>query len=79
MPGLREINAAQLIGLMPDVILTASTTNLMVVRQATSTVPIVFVSVVDPVAQHIVASVRQPGGVLNDPRTFLPGGGRPVD
>jgi ABC-type uncharacterized transport system substrate-binding protein len=44
------------------VILVASTTNLTAIRQATSTVPVVFVSVSDPVAQGFVASVRQPGG-----------------
>jgi putative ABC transport system substrate-binding protein len=51
-----------LIGLAPDVILVASTTNLTAIRQASSTVPIVFVSVSDPVAQGFVASVAKPGG-----------------
>jgi putative ABC transport system substrate-binding protein len=60
--GLSQTYAAQLIGLMPDVILVASTTNLTAIRQATSTVPVVFVSVSDPVAQGFVASVAQPGG-----------------
>jgi putative tryptophan/tyrosine transport system substrate-binding protein len=46
--GLSLTYAAQLIGLMPDVILVASTTNLTAVRQATNTVPVVFVSVSDP-------------------------------
>ena len=41
--GLARTYAAQLIGLMPDVILAASTINLTVIRQATSTVPVVFV------------------------------------
>ena len=61
---LARTYAAQLIGLMPDVILAASTTNLEVVRQATSTVPVVFVQVSDPVAQGFVASVAKPGGNL---------------
>jgi putative ABC transport system substrate-binding protein len=56
--------AAQLIGLMPDVILTASTPNLTVIRQATNTVPVVFVRVSDPVVQGFVANVRQPSGNL---------------
>jgi putative ABC transport system substrate-binding protein len=60
--GLAQTYAEQLIGLMPDVILVASTTNLTAIRHATSTVPVVFVSVSDPVAQGFVASVRQPGG-----------------
>jgi putative ABC transport system substrate-binding protein len=60
--GLAQTYAAELVGLMPDVILIASTTNLTAIQQATSTVSVVFVSVSDPVTQGFVASVRQPGG-----------------
>jgi putative tryptophan/tyrosine transport system substrate-binding protein len=59
--GLAQTYAAQLIELMPDVILAASTTNLTAIQQATSTMSVVFVSVSDPVAQGFVASARQPG------------------
>jgi putative ABC transport system substrate-binding protein len=59
--GLARIYAAQLIGLMPDAILAASTMNLTVIEQATSTVPVVFVQVADPVTQGFVATMRQPG------------------
>jgi len=48
---LAQTYAAQLIGLMPDVILAVTTVNLEVVRQATSTVPVVFVRVSVTVAQ----------------------------
>ena len=61
---LARIYAAQLIGLMPDVILASSTTNLTVIQQATSAVPVVFVAVSDPVAQGFVANVTRPGGNL---------------
>ena len=61
---LARVYAAQLIGLMPDVILAVSTTNLTVIRQATSTVPVVFTQVSDPVAQGFVASPTKPGGNL---------------
>jgi putative ABC transport system substrate-binding protein len=61
---LARIYAAQLIGLMPDVILASSTTNLTIVQQATSTVPVVFVQVSDPVAQGFVANMTKPGGNL---------------
>jgi putative tryptophan/tyrosine transport system substrate-binding protein len=61
---LARIYAAQLIGLTPDVILTASTTNLTVIQQATSTVPVMFVQVSDPVEQGFVASITKPGGNL---------------
>ena len=59
---LARIYAAQLIGLMPDVILADATLNLTVVQQATFTLPVVFVQVSDPVAQGFVASLTRPGG-----------------
>ena len=59
---VQRIYAAQLIGLKPDVILVAATPGLRVIREATSTVPVVFVRVSDPVAQGFVADLRQPGG-----------------
>jgi putative ABC transport system substrate-binding protein len=59
---LARIYAAQLIGLMPDVILAASTIGLATIRQATNIVPVVFVQVADPVAQGFIPSLRQPGG-----------------
>src|SRR5439155_15052011 len=61
---LARIYAAQLIGLMPDVLLASSTTNLTIVREATSSVPVVFIQVSDPVAQGFVANVTRPGGNL---------------
>jgi putative ABC transport system substrate-binding protein len=61
---LARIYAAQLIGLQPDVILAASTTNLEVIRQATSTISVVFLQVSDPVAQGFAASLTKPGGNL---------------
>ena len=63
-PALARTYAAQLIGLMPDVILVSSTINLTEVQQATSTVPIVFLAVSDPVAQGFVTSMSHPGGNL---------------
>ena len=59
---LARIYAAQLIGLMPDVIVASSTTNLVVVQEATTTIPVVFTQVSDPVAQGFVASMTKPGG-----------------
>ncbi len=59
-----RLYAAQLMGFQPDVILVASTANLIAMRQATTTVPIVFVQVSDPVAQGFIASVTKPGGNL---------------
>ena len=59
---LARMYSGQLIGLMPDVILVASTTNLIAVQQATSTVPIVFVQTTDPVVQGFVPNLTRPGG-----------------
>jgi putative ABC transport system substrate-binding protein len=61
---LSRIYAAQLIGLMPDVILADATLNLTAIQQATSTLPVVFVQVSDPVAQGFVPSFTHPGGNL---------------
>ena len=62
--GLARAYAMQLIGLMPELILAASTTNLIAILQTTSTIPIVFMSVSDPVAQGFVANMSRPGGNL---------------
>ena len=54
--------ATELIGLAPDGILAASTTNLLALKRATQSIPIVFVLVSDPVAQGIVTNLTWPGG-----------------
>ena len=55
-------HAAELAALAPDVILTASSPALAALQQATRTVPIVFVSVIDPVGSGFVDSLARPGG-----------------
>jgi putative tryptophan/tyrosine transport system substrate-binding protein len=54
--------AAALIGLAPDVVVTQSSTALRAMRQETSTIPIVFTLVADPVAQGFIESLARPGG-----------------
>ena len=54
--------AAELVALAPDVILTISSVNMTALLQATRTVPIVFVAVVDPVGAGYVDSLSRPGG-----------------
>ena len=54
--------AAELVRLKPDVIVTTSTPASMAARKATSTIPIVMVSVGDPIAAGLVSSLARPGG-----------------
>jgi ABC-type uncharacterized transport system substrate-binding protein len=54
--------AAELVGLKVDVIVSSSTPSVLAVKKATSTIPIVFVSISDPVASGLVASLARPGG-----------------
>jgi putative tryptophan/tyrosine transport system substrate-binding protein len=54
--------AAELIAAQPELILSHSTPALIVLQQEARTIPIVFVQVIDPVAQGFVASLARPGG-----------------
>jgi len=60
--GLVRKYAAELAALAPDVILTSGSVTVRPVQQATRTVPIVFVGVVDPVGSGYVDSLSRPGG-----------------
>jgi putative ABC transport system substrate-binding protein len=54
--------AAELVALVPDVILAHGVLTVRPLLQVTRTVPIVFVAVTDPVAAGVVDSVSRPGG-----------------
>jgi putative ABC transport system substrate-binding protein len=54
--------AAELVALMPDVILAAGGTVMAPMLQATRTVPIVFTQTPDPVGSGFVESLARPGG-----------------
>ncbi len=54
--------AGELVKLAPDVILAGGTSSIAVLKQATHSIPTVFVIVNDPVAQGFVSSVAHPGG-----------------
>jgi putative ABC transport system substrate-binding protein len=51
-----------LVALTPDVILANGSAGIEVLQQATKTVPIVFVSLADPVGAGFVESLARPGG-----------------
>jgi putative ABC transport system substrate-binding protein len=54
--------AAEFVRLKVDVIVTAGTPNTAAAKQATSVIPIVFVSTGDPVGTGLVASLARPSG-----------------
>ena len=54
--------AAELVNLKVDIIITHGTPATLAAKGATGTVPIVTVSLIDPVGSGIVASLGRPGG-----------------
>jgi putative ABC transport system substrate-binding protein len=62
--------AAELVALAPDVILCSGSPTVAALEQATSTVPIVFVQVPDPVSSGQVESLARPGGNATGFATF---------
>jgi putative tryptophan/tyrosine transport system substrate-binding protein len=61
-PGNFRKYAAELIVLGPDVVLASTTAAVAQLQQASRTVPIVFVSVIDPVGSGLITSMARPGG-----------------
>jgi putative ABC transport system substrate-binding protein len=55
-------STVELAALAPDVILTSGSVTVRPLQQATRTIPIVFVQVVDPVGSGYVDSLAHPGG-----------------
>ncbi len=53
--------AQELVGLKPGVLVANGTPSLIAMRQVTSTIPVIFVSVADPVGQGFVPSLARPG------------------
>ena len=56
--------ARELVALQPDVIITQSTPATAAMQPETSTIPIVFAGVADPIVSGFVASLSRPGGNL---------------
>ena len=64
--------AAELVRSTPDVIVVATSPALAQLQQLTSTTPIVFIQVGDPVAAGIVSSLARPGGNVTGFQGFEP-------
>ena len=60
---MREL-AAEFVAQSPDVIVVSGTPAVAALKRATSSIPIVFVGVNEPVAQGFIASMAHPGGNL---------------
>src|SRR6266702_5020552 len=53
---------AELVGQKPDVLVAVTTNAALAVKKATTTIPIVFMGVTDPVTAGLVESLARPGG-----------------
>jgi putative ABC transport system substrate-binding protein len=56
--------AAEIVALKPDVILANTTPAVAALQRETTTIPVVFVQVTDPVGQGFVTNLARPGGNL---------------
>jgi ABC-type uncharacterized transport system substrate-binding protein len=63
---------AELVGQAPDVIVAINSPVVAVLKQATSSIPIVAVSVADPVEQGFVVNLAHPGGNITGFTAYQP-------
>jgi len=61
-PALFQRYAAEMVALGPEVLLAEASPSVEALRRQTSTIPIVFLIVTDPVGQGFVESLARPGG-----------------
>jgi putative tryptophan/tyrosine transport system substrate-binding protein len=64
--------ARELVGIPVDVLVTLAPPATVAARNATQTIPIVFVAIGEPVASGLVASLAQPGANLTGTTRMLP-------
>src|SRR5262245_36845308 len=60
-PNQARRNASELIALAPEVILASASPSTAALQAATSTIPVVFITVIDPIGAGFVESLAQPG------------------
>jgi putative ABC transport system substrate-binding protein len=61
-PALYDRYAAELVALAPEVIVTGGTPAVAALQRQTTTIPIIFSTLADPVGQGFVDSLARPGG-----------------
>ena len=66
--------AQELVDLKPDLIVVSAPQPGRAAKNATSTIPIVFLTVADPVRVGLVESLARPGGNVTGVATLVPGG-----
>jgi putative ABC transport system substrate-binding protein len=71
-PERARMFVTELLSLAPDVIVAHGTPALTALHRATRTIPVVFVSVIDPVGAGYVESLALPGGNITGFSTFEP-------
>ena len=65
---------AELLAAKPDIIVAVAPQSARAAKDATSTVPIVFVAVADPIALGVVTNLARPRGNVTGLSTVVPGG-----
>ncbi|HYN19945.1 MAG TPA: ABC transporter substrate-binding protein [Thermoanaerobaculia bacterium] len=65
---------AELLAAKPDIIVAVAPQPARAAKDATSTIPIVFVAVADPIALGVVTNLARPSGNVTGLSTLVPGG-----
>jgi putative tryptophan/tyrosine transport system substrate-binding protein len=65
--------AAELVALAPDLIVASGTQATLALKSTTTTIPIVFVGMADPVGAGLVRSLARPGGNITGLTSVAPG------
>src|SRR5262245_16774503 len=71
-PDREKASAAELVRSTPDLIVVSGWTALAELHRLTSTIPVVFTQVSDPVGSGFVASLARPGGNISGFQNFEP-------